>query len=126
TRQDFLIEAIYRTVAPAPRHLQMPRFLPATHFHLVLGPSVEDAWVEQEPNNDHTHTQALRQALEQNRDALHFIDRHDAARLVGGGGMGGTRPQQRPYAHAGPAPGAGAEPRRAALYRPPRRRPSGR
>lgn len=83
TRQDFLIEAIYRTVAPAPRHLQMPRFLPATHFHLVLGPSVEDAWVEQEPNNDHTHTQALRQALEQNRDALHFIDRHDAARLVG-------------------------------------------
>src|SRR5690606_35993533 len=83
TRQDFLIEAIYRTVAPAPRHLQMPLFLPATHFHLVLGPSVEDAWVEQEPNNDHTHTQALRQALEQNRDALHFIDRHDAARLVG-------------------------------------------
>src|SRR5690606_2336573 len=46
-QHEFLIEAIYRTVAPAPRHLQMPRFLPSTHFHLVLGP-----WVEEERNND--------------------------------------------------------------------------
>src|SRR5690606_15115861 len=45
--------------------------------------SVGEAWVEHAPNNGRTPTQARRQALEQNPAALHFIDRHDAARLVG-------------------------------------------
>jgi len=67
--QDLVVEALYRIVAPAPRHLQMARYLPATSFAFTLVP--ED---EQE------RTKAV--SLDPVRAKLRFIDKHDASALV--------------------------------------------
>jgi len=67
--QDLVVEALYRIVAPAPRHLQMTRYLPATSFAFTLVP--EDAEERSKPVS-----------LDPVRGKLRFIDKHDASALV--------------------------------------------
>jgi ATP-dependent helicase HepA len=67
--QDLVVEALYRVVAPASRHLQMARYLPATSFAFTLVP--EDAEERSKPVS-----------LDPVRSKLRFIDKHDAATLV--------------------------------------------
>lgn len=70
---DIIVEAIYRTVAPAPPHLQMPRFLPATSFQFTL---TRDAGDNQRKIGD------VSADLGRVRAKLRFIDKHDAATLI--------------------------------------------
>jgi ATP-dependent helicase HepA len=67
--QELVVEAVYRIVAPAPRRLQMARYLPATSFFFTLVP--EDAEERSKPVS-----------LDPVRAKLRFIDKHDAATLV--------------------------------------------
>ncbi|MDO9318837.1 MAG: RNA polymerase-associated protein RapA [Gammaproteobacteria bacterium] len=66
---EFIVEAIFRTLAPAPKHLQMSRFLPTTSFHFTLVPEVE---------GERSSLVRLGKA----RQKLRFIDKHEAAALV--------------------------------------------
>jgi ATP-dependent helicase HepA len=66
---EFIVEAIFRTLAPAPKHLQMSRFLPTTSFHFTLVPEVE---------GERSSVVTLGKA----RQKLRFIDKHEAAALV--------------------------------------------
>lgn len=69
TEQEFVIEAIYRILAPAPKHLQMSRYLPATSFSYTLVPEIEDE-------------RAANVSLDPVRHRLRYIDKHDAAGLI--------------------------------------------
>lgn len=66
---EMVVEAIYRTVAPAPKHLQMSRFLPATHFHYALVPETDDR-------------SSNKVSVKKIRSKLRYIDKHEAATLV--------------------------------------------
>ncbi|MDP1932458.1 MAG: RNA polymerase-associated protein RapA [Gammaproteobacteria bacterium] len=66
---ELIVEAIYRTVAPAPKHLQMSRFLPATHFHYALVPETDDR-------------SGNKVSVKRIRSKLRYIDKHEAATLV--------------------------------------------
>lgn len=70
---DLVIEAIYRTVAPAPRRLQMPRFLPSTSFQFTL---------TREAGEDQRKTGDVSKDLGRLRTKLRFIDKHEAATLI--------------------------------------------
>ncbi|MCB1648171.1 MAG: RNA polymerase-associated protein RapA [Pseudomonadales bacterium] len=67
--EDFVIEATYRILAPAPRHLQMSRYLPATSLRYTLV-----------PENHESSRRSV--SLDPLRQRLRFIDKHDAAGLV--------------------------------------------
>lgn len=69
TEQEFVIEAIYRILAPAPKHLQMSRYLPATSFCYTLVPEIEDE-------------RAAHVTLDPVRHRLRFIDKHEATGLI--------------------------------------------
>ncbi len=66
---EFIVEAIFRTLAPAPKHLQMSRFLPTTSFHFTLVPEIV---------GERSRSVTLGKA----RQKLRFIDKHEAAALV--------------------------------------------
>ena len=69
TEQPLVIEAIYRILAPAPKHLQMSRYLPATSFCYTLVPEI-----------DGKHAKEV--SLDPVRHRLRYIDKHEAAGLV--------------------------------------------
>tara|TARA_R110002167_G_scaffold3623_4_gene17682 strand:- start:56323 stop:59331 length:3009 start_codon:yes stop_codon:yes gene_type:complete len=69
TEQEFVIEAIYRILAPAPKHLQMSRYLPATSFCYTLVPEVDGE-------------RAAKVSLDPVRHRLRYIDKHEAAGLI--------------------------------------------
>ena len=64
-----MIEAIYRILAPAPKHLQMSRYLPATSFCYTLVPEVDGE-------------RAAKVSLDPVRHRLRYIDKHEAAGLI--------------------------------------------
>ena len=69
TEQQFVIEAIYRILAPAPKHLQMSRYLPATSFSYTLVPEIDEE-------------RAAKVSLDPVRHRLRYIDKHEAAGLI--------------------------------------------
>lgn len=69
TAQALVVEAIYRILAPAPKHLQMSRYLPATSFCYTLVPEIDGK-------------RAKDVSLDPVRHRLRFIDKHEAAGFV--------------------------------------------
>lgn len=69
TEEEFVIEAIYRILAPAPKQLQMSRYLPATSFSYTLVPAIDEE-------------RAAQVSLDPVRHRLRYIDKHEAAGLI--------------------------------------------
>lgn len=69
TEQEFVIEAIYRILAPAPKHLQISRYLPATSFSYTLVPEIDEE-------------RAAKVSLDPVRHRLRYIDKHEVAGLI--------------------------------------------
>lgn len=70
TEQNMVVEAIYRILAPAPKHLQMSRYLPAKSFSYTLSPEPLDGSRNKPVNLDPV------------RHRLRYIDKHEAAGFV--------------------------------------------
>jgi ATP-dependent helicase HepA len=67
--RKLVLEAVYRILAPAPKHLQIARYLPASSFCYTLAPELE------EELNRPVHLDIV-------RSRLRFIDKHEAAGLI--------------------------------------------
>lgn len=70
TEQALALEAVYRILAPAPKHLQMSRYLPATSFCYTLAPEIHGE-------------RAKSVSLDAVRHRLRYIDKHEAATRIG-------------------------------------------
>jgi len=67
--RNLVVEAVYRILAPAPKHLQIARYLPSTSFCYILTPELDDEL-----------NRPVNIALIRSR--LRFIDKHEAASLI--------------------------------------------
>lgn len=70
---EVIVETIYRIVAPAPRQLQLPKFLEHNHFHFAMLKEKVDERVD---------PQQLKASLQALKPKLKNIDRNNAATLV--------------------------------------------
>ncbi len=80
-----IVETLYRVLVPAPRHLQLARYFPATSLHFSLSaPAVLPQHDGQDDDEDAAPRlpQLLAIDTEALRPHLQYTDRHEAARRV--------------------------------------------
>ncbi|MDX1492351.1 MAG: RNA polymerase-associated protein RapA [Pseudohongiellaceae bacterium] len=70
---SLVLETVYRIVAPAPKELQLPKFLKQNHFHFAMVKDKQDERVD---------PAELKLALDNMRPTLKSIDKANAAELV--------------------------------------------